>query len=124
VDKSAYEKKKKKNWLTVIMNPIGCWDDITRGFRIRLLHVLSPTEAVTGGSSGDRGLRNLCDEGCQQVVEVVTEAFTTFLTKAVRKMISSQNTLSAKWSNVKETKSRVSFSAEPQSHFLQLYHLP
>jgi hypothetical protein len=24
VDKSAYEKKKKKNWLTVIMNPIGC----------------------------------------------------------------------------------------------------
>ncbi|KAJ7848015.1 hypothetical protein B0H14DRAFT_3673998 [Mycena olivaceomarginata] len=44
-------------------------------------YILSPTEAVTGGGSGDRGLHNFRDEGCPQVA---TEAFTTFVTKATR----------------------------------------
>jgi hypothetical protein len=35
VDKSAYEKK--TGGLMVIIDPIGCWDDITRGFRIWIL---------------------------------------------------------------------------------------
>jgi hypothetical protein len=38
-------------------------------------------EAATCGGSGDRGLRNLRDKGCPQVVVVATEAFRTFMNK-------------------------------------------